>query len=82
MAEQEPEYIVFTDDEGKEQQFKVDAYIEMNNHDYVLYSSEGEMLMSRLEHHGEEATLCDVTEEEMEQLVKAYNDAMEEEDAK
>lgn len=79
MTKEGPEYIVFTDDDGNEQQFKVDAYIEMNNQDYVLYSSEGEMLMSRLEHNGEEATLCDVTEEEMNELVKAYQEGMKKE---
>ncbi|KGP72801.1 DUF1292 domain-containing protein [Pontibacillus yanchengensis] len=73
-----PEYIVFKDEQGEEQQYKVDALIEMNGHQYVLYTHDRETKMNRIEHENDKATLCTVSDEEAEALMDAYRKGLEE----
>ncbi|WP_181350271.1 DUF1292 domain-containing protein [Thalassobacillus sp. CUG 92003] len=73
---EEPELIVFKDEFGRDVEYHVDAIIEMDHKEYVLYSGGGDMLFSRIKHIGDDVELCDITEEEVNALAKAYQEGI------
>lgn len=75
------ETIIIEDEEGKEITYTVDAIIEMNQKEYVLYSHKDELLISQITKDGDEEFLDDITDEEMQELLNAYEQALLEEDA-
>jgi uncharacterized protein YrzB (UPF0473 family) len=76
------ETILIEDEEGNEQEYDVDAVIEMDQIEYVLYSQNGDIQMKRIEREDDEEVLLNVTEEEMEKLFAAYQQALKEDVSK
>ncbi|MDL4841133.1 DUF1292 domain-containing protein [Aquibacillus rhizosphaerae] len=64
--------IIFEDDQGNETTFMVDAVIEMNKAEFVLYSDGDELLVSKIIRQGDEETLEDVSDEEMQDIIQEY----------
>ncbi|MRH43740.1 hypothetical protein GH741_13765 [Aquibacillus halophilus] len=71
--------IVIEDQEGNETTHTVDAVIEMNGKNYVLYSAGDILSIKEIVYENEEQLLTDVPEEQVEELFNAYEKALEEE---
>ncbi|SDK28925.1 DUF1292 domain-containing protein [Sediminibacillus albus] len=71
--------IFVQDENGSETEYEVDAVIEMENKEYVLYSSGHKLKMKRILHEDGDEFLLDVSEEEMSKLISAYQEAISEE---
>ncbi|PIB40227.1 hypothetical protein AOA59_29535, partial [Pseudomonas sp. 2822-15] len=71
MSEQE--LITIKDDEGNERVFQVDAMFDMEGYTYAMITSGDETLIMRLEEDDGEQSLISATEEEIENLMDAYN---------
>ncbi|WP_077624087.1 DUF1292 domain-containing protein [Sediminibacillus massiliensis] len=77
-SEKDYENLIIEDEAGNEELYDVDAVIEMDNKEYVLYSSGENMKMKRILHEDDEEFLLDVSEEEMDKLMNAYEEALAE----
>ncbi|QTM98017.1 hypothetical protein ERJ70_00965 [Sediminibacillus dalangtanensis] len=73
------ETISIEDEAGNQKDYEVDAVIEMDKKEYVLYSSGEELKMKRILHEDDDEFLLDVSEEEMAKLIDAYDEAIAEE---
>ncbi|WP_226035573.1 hypothetical protein [Aquibacillus saliphilus] len=70
--------ILIEDQDGNETTYHVDAVIEMDSKNYVLYS-EGDILsIKEIVYENKEQLLVDVPTEQMEELMSAYDKALEE----
>ncbi|WP_053217502.1 hypothetical protein [Virgibacillus senegalensis] len=79
QPEENLETISIEDEAGNQQDYEVDAVIEMDNKEYILYSSGNELKMKRILHEDDDEFLLDVSEEEMAKLISAYDEAIAEE---
>ncbi|WP_138418840.1 DUF1292 domain-containing protein [Aquibacillus sediminis] len=83
MKEQTPieelETLTIEDEQGNETTYQVDAVIEMNNKQYILYSHDQHMIINEIVEEDGEERLEDITEQEMQQIYDAYQQAIEEE---
>ncbi|MBM7571170.1 DUF1292 domain-containing protein [Aquibacillus albus] len=70
--------IIFEEEDGTETEYNVDAIIEMNQKEYVLYSNDDEMLISEVVSENDETFLQEISENEVEQLIEAYEKAISE----
>ncbi|WP_153464965.1 MULTISPECIES: hypothetical protein [Sediminibacillus] len=78
QPEENMETISIEDEAGNQKEYTVDAVIEMDKKEYVLYSSENELKMKRILHENDDEFLLDVSEEEMAKLMDAYDEAIAE----
>ncbi len=78
QPEENMETISIEDAAGNQKEYTVDAVIEMDKKEYVLYSSENELKMKRILHENDDEFLLDVSEEEMAKLMDAYDEAIAE----
>ncbi|MBU9720585.1 MULTISPECIES: DUF1292 domain-containing protein [Bacillaceae] len=74
MSEQE--LITIKDEEGNEKVFQVDAMFDMGDYTYAMITSGDETLIMRVEEDNGEQSLISATEEEIENLLAAYNIAL------
>lgn len=72
----EKEYVTIKDDEGNEKVFEIDAMFEMNGHTYAMITADDDTLVMKVEYENGEQTLVSATDEEMENLIDAYNIAI------
>ncbi|MDQ0256599.1 uncharacterized protein YrzB (UPF0473 family) [Evansella vedderi] len=72
------EYITIHDEDGNEKIFEVEAMFDMGNHSYAMISSGDDTLVMRIEEEDGEQVLVSATEEEVENLMDAYNIAIDE----
>ncbi|MDG5786730.1 DUF1292 domain-containing protein [Evansella sp. AB-P1] len=71
------EYITVEDDEGNEKVFQVDAMFDMEDHSYAMITSGDETLVMRVEGKEGKQSLVSATEDEIENLMDAYNLAID-----
>ncbi|WP_100408052.1 DUF1292 domain-containing protein [Bacillus solitudinis] len=70
--------ITIVDDTGLEQDFLVEALFEMKGQSYALLSAEEDMLLMRVEvEQDNEQYLVDVSEQEIENILAAYEIALD-----
>ncbi|MDC3417096.1 DUF1292 domain-containing protein [Aquibacillus salsiterrae] len=79
-ANEMDETVVIENEDGTETTYNVDAVIEMNHQEYIIYSNNDEMMISRIVRNGEEEEWEEVTDEEMGQIIDAYEQALKDED--
>lgn len=77
---EDKDYITISDEEGNEKVFEVDAMFHMGDHTYAMITSGDETLVMKLEEEDGEQSLVSPSEEEMENLMDAYNIAIEADD--
>lgn len=77
---QDQESIIIEDEQGNERVYTVDAIIEMNNKNYILYSHEDHVVINQIIYENDQEYLEDITDEEMEHIYEAYQQALEEEE--
>ncbi|MBU9713197.1 DUF3727 domain-containing protein [Evansella tamaricis] len=73
----EKEYITLEDEDGNEKVFQIDAMFDMEEHTYAMITSGDETLMMRIEDEDGKQSLVSATEEEIENLMDAYNLALD-----
>ena len=72
--------IVIEDENGNETNYTVDAIIEMKKKKYIIYSNGDQVLVNQLIQTDEEELLEEVSDEEMEELLNAYDEAIKEDE--
>ncbi|MFA9558883.1 DUF1292 domain-containing protein [Evansella sp. AB-rgal1] len=74
----EKEQITIRDDEGNEKVFQVDAMFEMGDHSYAMVTSGDNTFVMRIMDNGDrKQSLISATDEEIENLMDAYNIALD-----
>ncbi|BAB04226.1 DUF1292 domain-containing protein [Halalkalibacterium halodurans] len=70
------DHITIRDEQGNEHEYEVEAVFEMGGQHYTMISSGQEMEIMRIEEHNGSQSLVNATEDEIEQLVAAYEIAI------
>ncbi|MEQ6388341.1 DUF1292 domain-containing protein [Bacillaceae bacterium S4-13-58] len=79
MQEEVVEYIIIEDEEGNEEEYEVDAIIEMNGNSYILFSEEDDLEIRKLVDDDGYQMLEQVSDSEIDQIMSAYEEALKEE---
>ncbi|MEQ6376948.1 DUF1292 domain-containing protein [Bacillaceae bacterium S4-13-56] len=79
MQEEVVEYIIIEDEEGNEEEYEVDAIIEMNGNSYILFSEADDLEIRKLVDDDGYQMLEQVSDSEIDQIMSAYEEALKEE---
>jgi uncharacterized protein YrzB (UPF0473 family) len=73
----EKDYVTVQDDQGNEKVFQVDALFDMEGESYAMLTSGEETMVMKVEDENGSQSLVSATDEEIENLMDAYNIAID-----